>query len=78
MKTAISLPDELFAQAEAEAKKLSLSRSDFYANAIREFVNRNREAEITARLDEVHSQAPAQIDPVLMEAQLQVMRRDKW
>ena len=40
MKTAVSLPDELFRQAEAAAKKLRMSRSKLYATALSEFLDR--------------------------------------
>ena len=33
MKTAISLPDETFASVEEEAKRLGVSRSEFFARA---------------------------------------------
>lgn len=34
MKTAISLPDDVFRAAEAQAKRLKLSRSEFFARAV--------------------------------------------
>jgi metal-responsive CopG/Arc/MetJ family transcriptional regulator len=33
MKTAISLPDDVFRAVEAEAKRLNVSRSEFFARA---------------------------------------------
>ena len=36
MKTAISLPDELFAAAEKLAERLGVSRSQLYATALAE------------------------------------------
>jgi len=47
MKTAVSVPDELFRQAEAEAKKLRISRSKLYASALSEFLDRKRSKSIT-------------------------------
>ena len=38
MKTAISLPDDLFRQIDARARALKLSRSAFLARAAREFL----------------------------------------
>jgi len=43
MKTAISLPDDLFAEVDACARKLKLSRSRLLATAASEFVARHRE-----------------------------------
>ena len=51
MKTAISVPDELFAEAEALAKQLKLSRSRLYSRAVREYVARHGTEQVTTALD---------------------------
>ena len=38
MKTAISLPDELFEEAESLASRLGMSRSGLYAAALEDFM----------------------------------------
>lgn len=53
MKTAISLPDPLFAEAEELAERLGKSRSELYAQALAEYVARHDESELTRRLDRV-------------------------
>jgi metal-responsive CopG/Arc/MetJ family transcriptional regulator len=78
MKTAISLPDDLFRSAEAVARKLRLSRSELYAAAIREYLERRRASNITARLDEIYSKEPARLDPALNAAQLNSLENDSW
>lgn len=42
MKTAISLPDDLFREIDARARALDLSRSAFLARAAREFLESHR------------------------------------
>lgn len=54
MKTAVSLPDELFEAGEQLAARLGWSRSQLYARALEGFVERSTEDEVTARLDEVY------------------------
>jgi predicted transcriptional regulator len=44
MKTAISLPDELFEAIDACARELKTTRSGLLAHAAREFVARHRRA----------------------------------
>lgn len=39
MKTAISLPDEIFERVEAAAKRLGVSRSEFFARAAERWLN---------------------------------------
>lgn len=78
MKTAISLPDTLFKQAEATARKLKVTRSQLYASAIKEFLDRRKADAITEKLNEVYSREPAEIDPALYRAQLRAIEKDRW
>lgn len=78
MKTAVSLPDDLFRSAEAAARRLRVSRSQLYATAIREFLDRRRTSSITARLDEIYSKEPSRLDPVLYFAQIKSLESDSW
>lgn len=52
MKTAISLPDHLFGEAEAAARELGLSRSKLIQTALEEFLRKRRDAQITAGFNE--------------------------
>ena len=78
MKTAVSLPDALFRSAEAAARKLRVSRSQLYATALREFLERRRNKNVTERLNEVYSKEPATLDPVMNAAQLRALKNDPW
>ena len=51
MKTAISIPDDLFADAEELARELKKSRSRLYGDAVREYVARHSAESITESLD---------------------------
>lgn len=60
MKVAVSLPTELFERADESAARLGINRSQLYARAIAEFLDRDGEDPVTARLDELAvEQAPA-------------------
>jgi metal-responsive CopG/Arc/MetJ family transcriptional regulator len=78
MKTAISLPDPLFAEAEQVAKRLRMSRSKLYATAIAQFLKQHGSREVTERLNEVYTQEKSQLDPVLHVLQLQSLPREDW
>ena len=56
MKTAVSVPDELFAQVDRLARRSRRSRSDVYSAALREYVARHAPDEVTAGLDAVLEQ----------------------
>ena len=61
MKTAISVPDPLFEDAEALARRLHLSRSELYANALRAFVEQHDEAAKRVALDELYAVEPSSL-----------------
>ncbi|MBZ5726001.1 MAG: hypothetical protein LAP87_13500 [Acidobacteriia bacterium] len=78
MKTAVSVPDDLFRMAEAAARRLRVSRSQLYATAISEFLNRHQSSAVTQRLNEVYSRRPAKVDTALHRAQLKSLEKDSW
>ena len=78
MKTAVSLPDELFRVAEATARRLRVSRSGLYARASAEFVTGQKKDSITERLNQVYSRHPAKLDSGLHRAQLKSLAKDDW
>ena len=78
MKTAVSLPDDLFRLAEAAAHRLRVSRSQLYAKAIADFLARQQGSAITERLNDVYSRHPAKVDSGLHRAQLKSLDRDTW
>jgi metal-responsive CopG/Arc/MetJ family transcriptional regulator len=55
MKTAISIPDDVFAQAERVAKRLGLSRSELFTKAVQAYVATRLEGNITASYDAAFS-----------------------
>lgn len=78
MKTAISLPDELFEAADALAAELGVSRSKLYATAVAEFLDRRRDERITELLDEVYREQPSQLAPELRHMQGRSLAADEW
>lgn len=51
MKTAISIPDEIFAQAEERAAALGMSRSEFFTRAVRRYVEHLEAESLTSRIN---------------------------
>jgi metal-responsive CopG/Arc/MetJ family transcriptional regulator len=78
MKTAISIPDEIFSAADALAGRLGVSRSELYATAVAEFLAKHDRSEITARLDRLYATEPSGVDPELRRAQRRMFRRERW
>jgi metal-responsive CopG/Arc/MetJ family transcriptional regulator len=78
MKTAISLPDQLFRLAEIAARKLRMSRSELYATALTEFLERRQTSKITESINRVLSKEPSKLDSTLHSAQMRSLEREDW
>jgi metal-responsive CopG/Arc/MetJ family transcriptional regulator len=80
MKTAISIPDSLFEEADRLAKSRGWSRSELYANAVTAFVNSERFSGVREKLDAVYgnNEEDSAIDPFLADAQARSLPREKW
>jgi len=78
MKTAISIPDPIFQQAELVAEELSLSRSELYAKAVEAFISSRRQSDITAKLNEVYLEQRSTLDPVLLQLQTSSLSKESW
>ena len=52
MKTAISLPDDTYAQATRRAAELGISRSEFFARAARRYLDELASPSLTQQIDE--------------------------
>ena len=78
MKTAISLPDDLFAEADSLARSLGKSRSGLVAEALAEYVAKHRYAEVTQRLNAVYAVEDGHLDPDLVEAARRTLATNEW
>jgi metal-responsive CopG/Arc/MetJ family transcriptional regulator len=79
VKTAISIPDSLFEEAERLAKTRGWSRSELYANAVTAYVNSERFSGVREKLDAIYgNDEDSAIDPFLADAQARSLPREKW
>lgn len=78
MKTAISLPDALFKEADAEAKRRGISRSQLYGQALDEYLAKRRKANITAQLNAVYGSVDSHLPKGVYELQRRAVGKDKW
>jgi metal-responsive CopG/Arc/MetJ family transcriptional regulator len=78
MKTAISIPDDVFADAERLARRQRKSRSQLYSEAIGEYVARHDPDAITDAMDRVCEDVGAEPDPAIAAAARRVLERSEW
>ncbi len=78
MKTAISLPDDLFESADELAERLGVSRSELYARAVAEYVAKHRTRDVTAKLNEVYAEEDSGLSRAVREAQSRSVGSSEW
>lgn len=78
MKTAISIPDPLFKEAERLTKRLRIPRSQLYARALEDYVKRQRSKGIKEALDEVYRTESSELDPVIAQLQAEALGGEDW
>lgn len=78
MKTAISLPDSVFAEAEALAQQLGLSRSELYTKALQAYLRKYNRDRILNALNQVYAQEPSELDPVMARMQFMSLPHEDW
>lgn len=80
VKTAISIPDRLFEEADRLATQRGISRSELYTRAIAEFVESQKGRGVRERLDAVHAEQPEEsaLDPALAALQVKSIGTRKW
>jgi metal-responsive CopG/Arc/MetJ family transcriptional regulator len=82
MKTAISIPDELFTLAEITAKKLGIPRSQLFARALEEFIENHSNQSITEKLNKIYPNTSEHLvlnsDDVSINLLRESLKNDSW
>jgi metal-responsive CopG/Arc/MetJ family transcriptional regulator len=78
MKTAISIPDEIYHSADQLAKRLSMSRSELYSKAVSNYINAHKNEAVTKALDQIYAKEKSEIDPVINVMQLRSLPKEAW
>lgn len=79
MKTAVSLPDRVFREAEGHAKRTRKSRSQLYAEALAEYLARHAPDEVTEAMNVVVDDlGKSAQDPFVERAGRRILRSVEW
>jgi metal-responsive CopG/Arc/MetJ family transcriptional regulator len=78
MKTAVSLPDEVFQEAERLAAHLKTSRSELYARALSEYIARHAPERVTEAMNRVIDEVGEEPDPFVSAAARRILERVEW
>jgi len=82
MKTAISVPDDLFEKVEELSEELHLSRSRIFTEAVRDFISRRKNEKILQALNRVYSEAETEQETTLRKQSkkhyARKLKAEKW
>ena len=78
MKTAISIPDEVFKDAERYARHTRKSRSELYSKALAEYLARHAPDEITQVMNRVADSIGGNVDSLVRRAARRTLERTEW
>ncbi|MDQ3634222.1 MAG: hypothetical protein M3405_06895 [Acidobacteriota bacterium] len=78
MKTAISVPDDIFELSEKLAKQLKVSRSKIFAMGVKKLAEEYDDDEITKQLNEFYENDPVELDPIIMQMALMSLPKEEW
>ena len=78
MKTAVSIPDDIFARAERLAAQGRRSRSEVYAAALEEYLARHAQDEVTGAMNRVCGELGGNDDAFLAAAGRRVLADTEW
>lgn len=78
MKTAVSIPDHVFEQAERLARRTRKSRSHVFSTALREYVARHSPDDVTEAMDRVCAEVGAESRPFVARAARRLLEQSEW
>jgi len=78
MKTAVSIPDDVFARAERFAKQAKRSRSEVFTAALRDYVARHAPDDVTEAMNRVCDDEGAAPDEFGAAAARRMLERTEW
>ena len=78
MKTIVSIPDDVFEEAERLAIELRMSRSQLYSRSLQEFVARHAPNRLTEGMNRVIDEVGAEVDELSQRAARRVLKQVEW
>ena len=78
MKTAISIPDKLYTEADRLSRRRKKSRSQLYTEAIAEYLARHDPEAVTETMNKVCEAIDTRPDPSISAAARRILKRVEW
>ena len=78
MKTAVSIPDEVFKKADRLARRMKKSRSELFSRALAEYLARHAPDHVTEQIDNVCAEIGVEADGFSTAASRRVLKKVEW
>ena len=78
MKTAVSVPNEVYQQAEELARRTGRTRSEIYSTALRDYLAHHQPVPLTAAMDQALDEIEPQPDPFLDAVAREALAEAEW
>ena len=78
MKTAVSIPDDVFEKVERLARRANRSRSEIFSAALGEYIARHSPDEVTEAINRVCDQVGDQSDGFVAVAARRILEKTEW
>jgi metal-responsive CopG/Arc/MetJ family transcriptional regulator len=78
MKTAVSIPDEIFREAERLARRTKRSRSRLFSDALKEYLIRWNPDKITQAMDAAVEEIGEKNDEFVSKSARRILERSEW
>jgi antitoxin MazE6 len=78
MKTAVSIPDDVFEEAEQLARRTKRSRSEVYSRALAEYVARHAPDRVTEAMDRALAEIGEPADGFVRAASRRILTHSDW
>jgi len=80
MKTAVSLPERLYKDAEKAAKSMGIPRSQLFAKALEEYISHHKRDRVTEKLNEIYKNVTIEsnIEEASLESIRELTKNDAW
>jgi hypothetical protein len=78
MKTAVSIPNDVFEGAERLARYTKKSRSQLFSDALKEYLARHTPDEVTEAMDRVCAELGHSSDKFVATATRRILKRSEW
>lgn len=78
MKASVSIPDDVFEEADRLARQFKTTRSNLYSRALKEFLSRHASDQVTDAMNRVCAEEGAESQGPRRRAARKVLEKTEW